>query len=86
MKKHIIIYLKSRGFKPGDFIPCEKCGMEAVDIHHIEERGMGGRKSRDVEWNLVALCRKEHDLYWTQDMKEWLNDLKERNKVKYKET
>ena len=48
------------GFDDTDFIPCEVCGSKAQDIHHIEPRGMGGRKSKDVLDNLVALCRSCH--------------------------
>jgi 5-methylcytosine-specific restriction endonuclease McrA len=41
-----------------DFIPCEACGRPAVDIHHIHGRGEG----KDVIENLIALCRKCHDM------------------------
>lgn len=48
-------------FKYGeqDFIPCEHCGKRAVDIHHIIYRSHGG--TDEVE-NLIALCRKCHDM------------------------
>ena len=46
-----------------DWIPCEMCGQTAVDIHHIEARGMGGSKDRDVIENLMALCRSCHIRY-----------------------
>ena len=38
-----------------DFIPCEACGREAVDIHHIDN----DRKNNDIK-NLIGLCRKCH--------------------------
>jgi len=60
LKRHTKIYLQGMGFDDTDFIPCEVCGSKAQDIHHIEPRGMGGRKSKDVFENLVALCRSCH--------------------------
>ena len=44
-----------------DFIPCEVCGQRAVDVHHIDPRGMGGSKTKDYIENLVGLCRKHHN-------------------------
>lgn len=61
MKEHVKIYHKSRGIHPGDFISCEVCGAPAVDIHHIESRGMGGAPHKNTADNLVALCRKDHE-------------------------
>ena len=43
-----------------DFIPCEICGQTAVDINHIECRGMGGSKEMDIIENLMAVCRSCH--------------------------
>ena len=43
-----------------DFISCEVCGAKAVDIHHIEPKGMGGSKNKDFIANLIALCRSCH--------------------------
>ena len=55
------------GYDIGDFIPCEMpdCGKKAVDIHHINARGMGGdpNGSKDTIENLQALCRKHHDSF-----------------------
>lgn len=52
------------GYDATDFIPCEVCGAKAVDIHHIQARGMGGVKTKlDVIENLMALCRKCHTDY-----------------------
>ena len=61
MKKHTKIYMKHHGYAPGDFIPCAECGATAVDIHHIEFKGMGGDPSKDRIDNLEALCWKCHD-------------------------
>ncbi len=60
MKKHTKIYLKGMGYHETDWIPCELCPKTAVDIHHIEPRGMGGSKSKDVIENLMAVCRECH--------------------------
>ena len=37
---------------------CQK--WEAVDIHHISAKGMGGSKCKDYIENLTALCRACH--------------------------
>jgi len=56
MKNHTKVYMKHFDYGIEDFIPCEACGSEAVDIHHINGRG----KDMDVIKNLMALCRKHH--------------------------
>jgi len=63
MKAHTKIYLKHFGYDTTDFIPCEVCNNQAVDIHHLEARGMGGSKHADTITNLMALCRKCHIEY-----------------------
>lgn len=65
MKKHTKIYFDYFKYTPGDFIPCELCGAKAVDIHHIEARGMGGNPTgdKDVIDNLMAVCRFCHTEY-----------------------
>ena len=60
MNKHTKIYCDFFNYDEGDFIPCEVCDKSAVDIHHIEARGMGGTKKKDVIENLMAVCRKCH--------------------------
>ncbi len=60
MKNHTKVYLKAMGLSPVEFIPCEVCNRRAVDIYHIEPRGMGGSKLLDTPENLMALCRECH--------------------------
>lgn len=60
MKIHTKNYMTHFGYTIADFIPCEVCGMLAVDIHHIESKGMGGSKTKDNIENLIALCRDHH--------------------------
>jgi 5-methylcytosine-specific restriction endonuclease McrA len=63
MRKHTRIYLDYFGFDESDFIGCEVCEAQAVDIHHIKARGMGGNKNANDITNLMALCRRCHILY-----------------------
>jgi 5-methylcytosine-specific restriction endonuclease McrA len=80
MQKHTQIYLQGMGYKTTDFIPCEVCGTQAVDIHHIEARGMGGNKKADVIENLMCLCRKCHIEYGDKKQyKEFLKNIHEKN-------
>lgn len=48
------------GFGEQDFVPCEICGIRATDVHHIDNRAMGGSKLKDYIENLAALCRGCH--------------------------
>jgi hypothetical protein len=44
-----------------DFVMCEFCQQDrAVDVHHIQSRGMGGSKEKDFIENLMGLCRECH--------------------------
>jgi|TARA_R100000084_G_scaffold55942_1_gene23576 5-methylcytosine-specific restriction endonuclease McrA len=61
LKKHTKIYLNHFGYGIEDFIPCTVCNSQAVDIHHIDARKMGGSNSKDFIENLAALCRLCHD-------------------------
>lgn len=74
MKKHTRLYLNHFGYTTSDFIPCEICKSQAIDIHHIEARGMGGSKSKDTIENLMALCRNCHIKFG--DKKQYMDYLK----------
>ena len=77
MKKHTKVYLNHHGYSVADIIFCEACGAVAVDIHHIEPRGMGGSPSKDVPENLIALCRDCHGKAESGEIsKEELNKLR----------
>ncbi len=82
MKRHTKIYLNHFGYDISSFVPCEVCGAKAVDIHHIEARGMGGDPSgkSDVIENLMALCRTCHTKYG--DITEYKPKLKMIHKIK----
>ena len=77
MKKHVRTYLNHFGFE--EFNPCEVCGARAVDIHHIECRGMGGSKVKDDINNLMGLCRECHIRYG--DKKKWIEFLKDVHEI-----
>lgn len=62
MKSHTKVYFKFFNLDEFDFIECANCQKQAVDIHHIEPKGMGGSKEKDNIENLIALCRKCHEL------------------------
>ena len=63
MKNHTKVYFKAFGYDTNSWIACEVCGATAVDIHHIESRGMGGSKTADTIDNLMALCRACHNAF-----------------------
>lgn len=60
MRKHVKLYYDTLGYDKTDFVACEVCGTKATEIHHIQPRGMGGSKKRDVIENLMAICRPCH--------------------------
>ena len=63
MKNYVKLYRDYFGYGIDDFIACALCGDKAVDIHHIDCRGMGGAEDKDTIENLMALCRKCHIVY-----------------------
>ena len=46
-------------YEEQDFIPCEMCNAQAVDIHHLERRTRN-KVTNDYIENLVGLCRSCH--------------------------
>ena len=82
MKPYTKTYMKHFGYSIGDFIPCEVCGSQAVDINHIDARGMGGNPtgSKDAIENLMAVCRKCHLQYGDKkDKKDYLKQIHLKN-------
>ena len=68
------------GYDISSFIPCEVCGKKAIDIHHVEARGLGGSKEADAIENLMALCREDHVKFG--DKKQYKDFLKEKHQEK----
>ena len=60
--KNYFDFFKIDYFEDGshDFIACEMCGAEAVDLHHINNRIKGVKRLDEVE-NIIALCRTCHE-------------------------
>lgn len=63
MRKHTKVYTEFFGYGMDSWMPCEICGAQAVDVHHIDARGMGGRASADEIENLMGVCRQCHIEY-----------------------
>jgi 5-methylcytosine-specific restriction endonuclease McrA len=80
MKPHTKIYMNHFGYDISSFIPCEVCGKKAIDIHHVEARGLGGSKEADAIENLMALCREDHVKFG--DKKQYKDFLKEKHQEK----
>ena len=78
MKKYVKTYLDHFNYVAQDFIRCEKCGGQAVDIHHIRLLSAGGTDKID---NLIGLCRRHHDQAHAGILTEekLLNIIKKRN-------
>lgn len=80
MQRHTKIYLDFFGYSGYEFMPCEVpgCGQSAVDINHIDARGMGGDPtgSKDVIENLMGMCRPHHERFGDRkDKKEWMKKI-----------
>ena len=61
MKIHTKVYMTFFDYGETDFVMCEFCQQDrAVDIHHLDSRGMGGSKNKDYIENLMGLCRDCH--------------------------
>ena len=59
MQAHTRIYMKHFDYVVAEEVVCECCHRMAVDIHHIN--GRIGEGANDIK-NLIALCRKCHNL------------------------
>lgn len=69
--------MKYFGYGIDDYIACEVCDNRAVDIHHINARGMGGSNAKDVIENLQALCRQCHMFFG--DKEQYMEFLKDKH-------
>jgi len=69
MEPHVKVYFTYFGLTVGCYVGCEVCERPYSDIHHIECRGMGGKKTTkrgiDIDHisNLMAVCRECHVEY-----------------------
>lgn len=63
MKKHTKIYMDHFNLIHHNEFIDELVGCVAVDIHHINSRGMGGSLGKNDINNLMALSRKLHQVY-----------------------
>ena len=77
MKKYTKQYFTYFGYALDDFLPCEVCGGKAVDIHHIDCKGMGGSTLKDNIENIMAVCRSCHLEYG--DKKQYIEFLREKH-------
>ena len=59
MVKYKKIYCDYFSYGEQDFIPCEACGGQISDVHHIH--GRLGDKVDDIS-NLIGLCRRHHEM------------------------
>tara|TARA_R100000734_G_C3318950_1_gene113877 strand:- start:5066 stop:5350 length:285 start_codon:yes stop_codon:yes gene_type:complete len=82
VKKHIQLYHDVFDHQPGDWIGCEVCDSTAVDVHHINPRGMGGSSEKDTPENLMALCRECHILFGDKKKYKNLLTVMHREKIK----
>ena len=75
LKGHKKTYCDAMGYIEGDFIPCEVCGSEGHEIHHIKARQMGGTTDpyKNSIFNLMCLCRNCHEEYG--DKKQYMHPL-----------
>ena len=68
------VYITFFGYSTEDVILCECCGTYSVDIHHIDNKGMGGSIAKNHIENLVVLCRTCHNK--CHDDKEFNNQVR----------
>ena len=63
MQKHTKVVMEFYGYDISDFIPCFICGKQATEIHHIIPRSRVFGEKRDDIYNLIPICRLDHDKY-----------------------
>ena len=72
MPEHTAVYMTAFGYSVGDLVISEISGLPCQDINHLDPRGMGGSRLKDETVNLMALTRKEHDVFENYpEYKEW---------------
>jgi hypothetical protein len=64
MVKHKKIFSEFYGVSEHDIILCimPECRKVAVDIHHVDQKKMGGHAGKDRIENLAQVCRCCHNL------------------------
>ena len=67
LPKHTKVYFDYFGYGEDDIILCEVCLRKATDLHHIKYKSRGG--TNDIG-NIIALCRKCHDLAHNEKLTE----------------
>ena len=77
MKPYQKKYMKFFGYQIQEDIMSELSNNPANEIHHIDCKGMGGRKNADEIENLMALTTDEHTEYG--DKKQHTEFLKEKH-------
>ena len=60
MKSYTKVYYTFFDLDLCDFVACELCGSEAVDISHIEAKGRRPDLKDDIR-NIMAMCRFCHE-------------------------
>lgn len=87
MEKHTKVYLEFFPSHTG-YYNCEVCHNKATEIHHIKRRSEFGSKTKDqqdVIENLIALCRKCHEMAHANTFtKEYLTEIHRKTINQYK--
>lgn len=87
MEKHTKVYLEFFPSHTGHY-NCEVCQNKATEIHHIKRRSEFGSKTKgqqDVIENLIALCRKCHEMAHANTFtKEYLTEIHFKTIKQYK--
>ena len=57
---HHDIFRKFYNLAEDEYVQCALCQRQAVDIHHIDIKGMGGSQGKEHITNYIPLCRTCH--------------------------